>query len=433
MKVQTKGAEPIFTASVIRLRYGLFAILGGNILVEEATIESPTLNVIENADGTSNLDPLLKSEKPPVEQKPAPEEKPSAPPAVDVKSVALKNANIHYVKNLPDGGRETFELANVNITAANIKNGGTGKVDLSAAIAVTQPSNTTLQATLSGALTFNLTAALQPGGVQGAITASIEKATGSLADLAALAAKFDCDVTPTDIKQCALAFTKAGNALGQVRVSGPFDLAKTEGKLKVEVTSLDRQVLNLAGLDFGTTTVETSNEIELTQGGSVITAAGTLNVARFQVVQEKQTTPTLDLRCEYAVVVNRQQESVLIKALNLTGTQENRPLLKAETTSPLTIAWGKTADAVGDATLNLAVTQLNLADWKAFAGDSAPAGIANLTLKLLSQQAGKQLTFDLDAKVDQLSARVGNDQTPATERARDGKGARRGHEAIQPE
>ena len=412
LKVQTKGAEPILTASTIRLRYGLLAILRGNILVEEATIESPTVNVVENANGTSNLDPLLKSEKPPTEQKPTPAAKPSAPPVLDVKSVALKNATIRYVKTRPDGERETVELANVNITAGNIKNGATGKLDVALGIAVEQPSNTTLQAKLAGGFAFNLTADLQPSGVKGALTANIEKATGSLADLAALAAKFDCDITPTDIKECVLAFSKAGSQLGQLRVSGPFDPAKTEGKLKVEVTSLDRQVLNLAGLDFGTTTIDTSNEIELAQGGAVITAAGTLNVARFQVVQEKQPTPTLDLRCEYAVVVNRQHESVLIRTLNLTGTQESRPLLKAETTSPLTIAWGKTDNAVGDASLNLAITRLNLADWKAFAGDSAPAGVANVTLKLLSQQAGKQLTFDLDAKVDQLSARVGNDQLP---------------------
>ena len=401
LKVQTKGVEPLFAATTVRLRYSLMAILRGNILVEEAAIESPTVNVIANADGTSNLDPLLKSENPAAKEKPAPAAKPSPPPALDVKSVVLKNATIRY----RSGSNETIELANVNVNVSNIKNGGTGKLDLSLGISVKQPSNTALQAKLAGALTFNLTADLQPGGAKGQVTANIEKATGSFADLATLAAKFDCDVTPTDIKQCALAFTKAGTSLGQLRVSGPFDIAKTEGKLKVEVTSLDRQVLNLAGMDFGTTTVDTSNEIELTQGGKVMTAAGTVNVARFQVVQKDQTTPTLDLRCEYNVIVDRQKESVLVKTLKLTGTQDNRPLLKAETTSPLTIAWGKTDNAVGDAALNVAVTGLNLADWKAFAGDTGPAGVANATLKLLSQQAGKQLTFDLAAKVDGLSAK----------------------------
>jgi hypothetical protein len=423
LKVTPKGGKPIFTATSVTARYSLMSILRGHILVEEATVVAPTVAVIENADGVSNLDPLLKPEKPKAAQKPAPAPaaKPSVPPAVDVRSVSLKNATVRYVKNLKDGGHQTLELTDVNITVGNIKNGETGRLDFAAAIAMdkTSPasgSNTAIQAKVNGAFTFKLARDLKPGAVKGSAAVSVDQATGDFADLTALAAKFDCDVTPTDINQCALAFTKAGAGLGEVRVSGPFDLAKTEGKLKVEVSSLDRQVLNLvggaAGIDFGTTTVNTSNDIELTQGGAVITAAGTLNVARFRVTRQNQTSPTIDLRCEYNVSVNRPEQSVQVKTLNLIGTQDQRSLLQAELTSPMTIAWGSTGNAVGDAALYVAVTGLNLGDWKTFAGNYAPGGVANLKLKLQSQQAGKQLTFDLDGQVDQLSARVGNDQIP---------------------
>ena len=240
------------------------------------------------------------------------------------------------------------------------------------------------------------------------------KATGDLADLEALAAKLDCEVTPTEIKQLALGFAKTGTGLGEVRVSGPFDLAKMEGKLKMEVSSLDRHVLNLVGasddIDFGTTTVNASNEIELANGGALITAAGTLNVASFQVTRQNQTSPTLDLRFAYNVKVNRRDQSALLTTLNLAGTQNQRPLLQAELTNPMTISWGNASNSVGDATLNLAVTSLNLTDWKAFTGDTAPVGTANMKLKLLSQQGGKQLAFELDGQVDQFSARVGKDQ-----------------------
>lgn len=423
LKVKPKNGEPIFTAASVSARYSLMSILRGKILVDEAAVESPTVTVVENADGTSNLDSLLKSEKPQAEKKPAPSPsaEPSTPPSVDVKSVLLKNATVRYVKNSPGGGREAVELSNVNFTLSNIKNGETGKLDVSAAIGLDKTagvtgSNTTLQAKLNGSFTFALSQDLNPGAVKGNTTFHVEKASGDFADIASLTAKLDCDVSPTEIKQLALAFTKAGAALGQVSVSGPFDSAKMEGKLKMEVTSLDRQVLNLAGaasgIDFGATTINTSNEIELTKGGAVITAAGTVNVARFQVTRKNQTSPTLDVRCDYSVAVNRQEQSVLVKTLNLSGTQDQRPLLKTELTSPMVFAWGNSSQSVGDAALNLTVTGLNLADWKAFAGDSAPTGIANMKLKLLSQQAGKQLTFDLDAKVDQLSARVGSDSIP---------------------
>ncbi|HUI05528.1 MAG TPA: AsmA family protein [Verrucomicrobiae bacterium] len=427
LKVTPKGGQPVFTASSVTARYSLLSILRGHILVDEASVVDPTVTVIEHPDGTSNLSPLLKSGKPTTKVErtarpaPAPTAKPSSPPSIDVKSVSVKNATVRYVQSLKDGGTQTLELTKVDVTVGNIKNGGTGQLDFAAAMALTKTlptpgSNTTLQANLNGAFTFNLTQDLKPGAVKGNAAAKMDQATGVFADLTGLAAKFDCDVTPTDIKQCALTFTKADAALGNVSVSGPFDPAKMEGKLKVEASSLDRRVLNLvgaaAGIDFGTTTINTSNDIELTQGGAVITAASTVNVARFQVTRQNQTSPTLDLRCQYDVSVNRSEQSVQVKTLNLAGTQNQHPLLQAELTSPMTIAWGNTGNAVGNATLNVAVTGLDLGDWKAFAGDYAPGGVANLKLKLQSQQAGKQLTFDLEGQVDQLSAHIGHDQIP---------------------
>ena len=129
VKLTPKGAEPLLTASLVRARYSLFAILKGNILVEEVTVESPTVTLLENADGTSNLDPLLKGFQSGTNAPPATAAKASAPPNIDIKSVSLKNATVRRTKNLKGGGRESLELANVNFTATNLKNGATGKLD----------------------------------------------------------------------------------------------------------------------------------------------------------------------------------------------------------------------------------------------------------------------------------------------------------------
>jgi len=46
-------------------------------------------------------------------------------------------------------------------------------------------------------------------------------------------------------------------------------MGKMEGRLKVELRGIDRRLLNLAGsaggIDFGTTTISSSNDIELTR------------------------------------------------------------------------------------------------------------------------------------------------------------------------
>lgn len=418
LKVQPRGGDPVFTAQEVRARYSLMSILGGKIVVTEAVIESPVISIIQNADGTSNLDALLKT--PAKADKPAaPASAKSSPPQVDVKLIALNNATVRLVKHYKDGGRDLTEITGLNFAAHDLKNGSSGKIELFAVLALdkgAQPSAPagSFRAKVGGSFTFELLADLQPASVKGNTTFTMEQATGALAELSALATTLDCEVTPTEIKQLAVRFTKAGAALGEVRVSGPFNLAKQEGKLKAEILALDRQVLNLAaagsGLDFGTTTINSSTDIELTKGGQEISLAGFLEIARFQVTRLGQTSPTLDLRSDYNVVVDNAAQSASLKTLNLIGKQNQNPLLQAGLDQPLTIAWGKISGAVGDATLNLAVTGLNLADWKAFAGPAAPAGTVNAKLKVVSTAGGKQLALALDSRVDKFSATLGSNQ-----------------------
>ena len=419
IKLTPKGAETLFTAKEVRLRYSLMAILGGKIAIEEFTVESPTVTVIENADGTSNLDPLLKAQKDGAKETSKPAAKPGSAPSLDIKSVALKNATVRHTKHLKGGGQEAQELTNVNITLSNLKNGATGKLELAAAVTLdnTAPENLgRLSGKLDGNFGIQLTADAQPASIIGRTRFAVEQATGKMAELAALGAVIECETTPTEIKQLSLRFSKSVAPLGEIRVSGPFDVAKSEGKLKVEILALDRQVLNLAGaasgIDFGTTTINSSNQIELTKGGASIAAAGKLEIARMQVTQQGHTSPTLDVRADYAVTVDQAAQSALLTTLNLTATQNARPLLQSELSSPMTFTWGKTAATAGDAALNITLTALNLNDWQAFTGYTN-GGVVTAKIKMLSQAGGKNLTVDLDGRVTELGLAVGGNKLAA--------------------
>src|SRR5947207_3429260 len=82
LKVQAAGQEPLVTAPEVRARYSLMDIVRGNIRVDELALSSPTIVLIENPDGTRNLDAVLKSQTAkPKEKEPKPAEgKPSKPP-----------------------------------------------------------------------------------------------------------------------------------------------------------------------------------------------------------------------------------------------------------------------------------------------------------------------------------------------------------------
>jgi uncharacterized protein involved in outer membrane biogenesis len=418
LKVQAKGQEPVITAPEVSVSYSLWSILGGNLRVYEAALVSPTVNLIENPDGSSNLDALKASNKKPSESKPPRPGKSPKPPQIDLRKLTLSNATIRRIKNYPGGRLDSLELANVNVLLANVKNGQSGKFQLDAAIQIVNNPPTgakgRLTAMLNGNFNFTLSADLKPAPVTGQTRLDVSRADGVFSDFSGFSAVLDGDVTPAQIKQAVLHFQRGGTPLGELAVSGPLDMEKMEGRLKVELRGIDQRLLNLAGaavgIDFGTTTISSSNEIELTKSGSVISATGRFDAGHVQLTRAGQTTPTLDFSANYDITVDRTAQTALLRGLNLAGTQNGNPLLSAHLSRPMNLAWGNGANGAGDSALDLAVTNLSLADWKPFLGNAAAAGNVDLTLKLSSQQGGRQLTFDLDSQIANFAARIGSNQ-----------------------
>ena len=413
LRVKTTGEEPLVEIPTVRARYRLMDIIRGNINVDEVTLASPKIVLIQNPDGTSNLDPLLKSKKETsTAEKPSAPSKSSKPPVVDLKKLALTDGVIRQVKLHGGGKSDVTELSGVNLTLTDLKNGGSGKFAVSSIVKLNQNppapgTNGALEAKLNGNFTIALSSALKLASIQGNTRFDVTSAAGAFTEMTSLGATLDCDVTPTEIKQVALQFAKGSARLGEVRVFGPFDLEKTEGKITVQILSLDKQVLNLAGagsgLDFGATRINSTNEIQLTKAGSAITASGQLNINQLQVTRQKETTPVLDLLARYNIGIDRSASNASLNEFTVTGTQKGNALLNAALTSPMNLNWGNPANAVGDSTLNLIVTNLDLADWKPFVGDVAPSGLVNVTAKLISQQGGKVLNFDLITQIAALT------------------------------
>lgn len=415
LTVKTTGAEPLVQAEQVVLRYSLRSILGGTLKVDEITIASPVVNIVVNTDGSSNLDALLKKEAKPASP-PAPAS--SKPPRIDLKNFALKNATVRRIKNLKEGGREVSELTGVNITLDQLKNGQPGKLTSAASFQMTRPTNDVLEAKSTGNIEFTLGADLMPTALKAKVEQEILRAEGSLRELAGVRTMLTGDVTPTEVKELSHRILRGQQLLGEVKVTGPLDLAKKEGRLKLEVVSIDRQVLNLIGaplgLDFGTTTLNSTTEVSLTQGGSVITANTRFNAGKFSVTQKGQTTPPLDLQLACEVTVNTTSESAQVQAFTLDGTQNQKPLLRGSLSKPMTLAWGKNA-AAGDSAFELMVTDFDLAAWRPLLGDAVSAGRLSVRVNLLSEQGGKQLKLGVTSQIADLAAKLG--EKPLTQAA----------------
>ncbi len=419
LKVQTTGSEPLVTAPEVHARYNLRDIMGGNIHVDELTLSSPTVVLVQNPDGSSNLDPITKHQKP-TEKKPETSGKPATPSKplqIDLRKIALTDATIRQLKTDKSGDKDSLEVSHLNLTVENVKNGQSGKLTVSAGVKDEKTSSKpdvsgVLEAKASGEYTFALSQDLAPTSVKGGTQLEISRAEGAFSDVAGGSLALDCEVTPDEIKQLALHLQKGAKRLGELRVSGPFSAEKKEGKLMVEILSIDRQLLNLAGakngIRFGTTTINSTNQVEIAKAGTLITTIGQMDVSKFQMKRASNSTPTLDLRSDYDVTVDLAQSNAVLRNLTITGMQGGNQLLHGELTSPMRIAWGGGASDMGDSAFTFTLTGLNLPDWKPFLGDSVSEGKVSAQAKILSQQAGNQLTFDIGVQADNLAARSGS-------------------------
>lgn len=418
LRVIPEGADMLLTAEEARLRYSLMDMIRGRINIAEISLNAPVVQVIYAADGTSNLDPILKAMAAAPTTKPAEKAKSTQPLQLDLKKFVLNNATVRYVQKLKTGGQQVTEITGLTLTADDLANNRTGRLSLAAGAKFDQglsgPTNGVLTAQMGGNLELALDASLMPGSIKGNLKLDLSQAAGAFKDAAGLGATLETDLSPQEIKTAVLKFSQAGKSLGLVRVSGPFDAAKREAKLRAEVVGIDRQVLNLAGAmfggDFNSTTLNSSNQIEIAQAGQQITVNGSVAVRQFSLTRQGQTTPVMDLGTAYNVTVDQKAKNAQLQSFLLTATQNAKEILRGTLAKPMKVDWGNTANAVDESALELTVSGLNLADWRAFAADYAPAGQLNARLSLLSQRAGKKLLLTLTSSLNQFAGKYGSNQ-----------------------
>lgn len=418
LKLQAANETPLLTAEEIKVRYSLPDLLRGNIHIPEITVTAPVIDFVQNPKGKSNLDALMEKLTQGTAQEPPAASTSSGSLRIHLQKLAVTRAILRATLQREQGKPDIAEIGPVNLTLENVRNGQTATLKLSTPMRwesnpPSPETNALVEATLDGDFTLALTAAAEPASIHGTNRLGVSRAAGSLAQMAGLVSELVCDITPTEVKQAALNLRQGTVSLAQLRAYGPFDMAKCEGRLAVELAGVDRKALNLAGaavgLDFGPTTIGSTNTVQISKAGAQIETAGRLDVNRLQVTLTNLTTPMLELHSDYRLTVDTTSSNALIQTFNLAGTQDARPFLQGSLSSPMSIAWGATASQAGDANYNLVVTNFDFAPWKSFFGDALSAGSLNSRLQIASHKSGKQLVLDLAAQFRDLVSGTGTD------------------------
>ena len=401
VKLTPKGEDTLATVAEVRVRYSLIALLGGGLKVDEVTVDSPVITVLERADGTGNLQKLLGSLGKSSSKSSG--SKQSGAAKLDVRNVSLKNATFRQTRQVAGGKAETVEISGLNITLDQLGNAATGKLTIASAFGMGKATGDQLAAKAGGAFTIALDEQLHPKSLKGDLNLDVNTATGAFKDLAALGAALNLDVSATELTQLRLSFRQQGQDLGRLNLRGPYDLEKKETRITYEIAGIDRRVLGLAGAligaDFGATTLSATGRVDVAQLGTLLAANGRLTVSNLSLATTNGVTPTLDIALDYKASLNLSEKTALIERAELAVTQKGRELVRGSFDRPMNIAWDRAQPGFREASYTLALSGLELAPWRALAGPSLPTGTVDTNLKITAQNDGRMLKFTLGSGV----------------------------------
>lgn len=406
VRLTPRGADTLFAVELVRARFGLFAILGGNIEVSEITVESPTVTVVEKLTGDGNLAKLLTA----LNSQPKSAETPAGePPKLNLRNVSVKGATLRYSKETAPGASDVSEVSGLNVTLDQFGNGQSGKLALGLAAALAQGTNR-LAAKGDGMFTVGLDAKLMPSTVAGQLKLGVGQAAGVFKELANGGVDLAVDLTANELKQLKLAFSRGADALGSIALSGPYDLAKKEARISYSLDGIDRRVLGIAaaatGMGFGNTAISASGRVDLAQFGQLFASYGKLTVKQFSLMLTNGASPVVDFTLDYKLSINLADKTALAEKVDLKVRQTGRELVSAGLNRPMNLAWDRTAPGFREATLTLVVNGLELSDWRALGGPMVPAGALNLTAKITADRDGRLLKLDLVGGIDRLTGEI---------------------------
>lgn len=419
------GADPLASAELVRVRYRLWDILGGRVAVDEILVRRPTLSLVQKADGTSNLDPILrKLAEGAAPAAPAPAE-PAKPPQVEIASIQIEEGTLTYRSGAADGSEMSASVSGLGVTARNLANGKSGRLEVAAglqfqqrpgasgAAGATAATVSSVQGRLTGGFDLGLSEALIPSSMSGKADVELAQATGAFQEFSGFTGVLQADLTPTELKRLALEFARRGTALGAIRASGPLDLVKREGTVQVEIEAIDRNVLNLAGaamgMDFTTTRFDSTNRVELAAGGQRIAIVGAVSGSKVSVKKGDLVMPAVDLQKGYDMVADLAAQTLSLRSFALRGVQGGREILTGKLSQPMQVSWGTAQSTLPDATVDLAVQDLRLADWSVLVGTPLQ-GSVGAQASLGVQRGGKDLSLDGSATLTGLSGTFGSNQ-----------------------
>ncbi len=266
---------------------------------------------------------------------------------------------------------------------------------------------------LEGQIGVNLSGSGIPQFLSGGVSFGFQEASGYLAHLDGASGRLDLAMDQGEVKDSGVELTKGGESLGAIRVSGPFDSRRNEGRLRVTGTGIDRHWLNVIGairqIDFRESRLQWDSTLDWSVGGTVFSARGKVKATDLEMVSSGGQTPVSDVEADYAFQHNFETQSLLLQKCRFGAVHGEEEWLSGVLDSPVILSWGSSRPGIKEPTFRLQLKEVDLAQWGPLLSQPAIDGVLSVSFDATVRRDGRLITSDVTGSISKLPITYGGD------------------------
>ncbi len=412
------SADSIRLASFSRLEVREFTLRKHDeslsVSLPRLTLEFSLRRILGGQTGFDRLellDPVVHSRALPAEGQPADTPKPDTPSPetaaefhIHIGEIRIQNGTFEHTD-----ATQTLTASGLDLTLRNLITDLPAALTLKANSVIDLHEAGTLHAQSRLNAEFTLGADLLPKTALIELETDITRADGVFADISDLTSlRLHVDATPDTLRRAQFtAQNPAGESLGLIDMSGPFNPAARSADLTLRIRDIGPALLNLvgasAGLTFGDTQLTADARLLLANGGNLLETDLTLQGQNLQVNTPDFQSPAVEIDFQQDLRIDLAARTADVRALQgsvRNGQQEELITLRLK--APTRVQWDEDPVRFGDVALSLTAENLRVADWRAFLPPELTAGTLSGQVGLSVIHQGQDLQLTASARLDDL-------------------------------
>lgn len=431
------GDVPLLKVSSFAMNYNGFSFLTGKPTVNSLNVNDPEVNLLVYQDGSTNLEGI--GGKQLAAGQPAPQKEggkqPSRLPDFLLKNLDVTGGNLNITQMNNEGDiTSRFSLKNMNASVENLTPGEESRMSFNASLSMEDKQNQTsvenADVQVKNVMTLSKDLSKIVVDAEADVTNFKGQFKGNNVEGYRLTSTLDLNKEDQKVNLSPLSviFKRGSETAARLHAEGNYNPEQGGGRFNLEVTDIDRTLLNLAGsgagnVDFRNTTVNYRADMTISEGGVKKEISGILDMNNFSVLAPQisnQPTEEMNLSVAHQTIMDNQ--TVTIPKLDISAVKQGRKVITGNLQQPLTIdlaAMDKQASEAPPVIYDLKADRLDLVPFLILApmpeGTSIKNAVLDSDVTINVKGAGQNIGIDGNAKLAGLSGTIQNFDVPPTD------------------